>query len=137
MHEFMPSRPEPAQGNVRSRRAQGICRFAVASPCACPTQKRRWPYRASRYKNGIWQGLGGSLPPLPSISTLGRAIKAMNASTSLPSVSALPSLKFDKHRTQQECAVCSALQLLIARAQRARCLHYPLVQNHQGNVLPL
>jgi hypothetical protein len=63
---------------------------------------------------------GGSLPPLPSISTLGRAIKDMNASTSLPSVSALPSLKFDKHRTQQECAVCSALQLLIARAQRAR-----------------
>ena len=39
MHEFMPFRPEPAQMNVRNRRAQGIFRFAVASPCACPPKK--------------------------------------------------------------------------------------------------
>ena len=34
MHECMPSRLEPAQGDARSRCAQGIRRFAVASPCA-------------------------------------------------------------------------------------------------------
>ena len=48
----------------------------------------------------------GNLAPLPSISTLGRAIQDMNASASLPSVSALPSLKVDKHN-YDPTRVCS------------------------------
>ena len=60
--------------------------------------------------------------PNTNPATLKRACADVNnlSGLSCSAETKLPTIKFDKHKTQAECAVCSALQILINRAQHAR-----------------
>lgn len=59
---------------------------------------------------------GGSLPPACEIGTFRAALKVCRENHEFPT------FVFDKHKTQGECAVCTALRVLLQRAQASRAL---------------
>ena len=70
-----------------------------------------------------WHAKQVGLPATGSVHTFRRALKDMEATHQLPDSLrefVLHKVRFHKHKTQQECAVCSGLQILMDRAKAAK-----------------